>query len=80
MKKAGFGKNQNQNQRYQCLMALRINGMKPVWASPGYEVLMHFRINGIYALRHRPGYECLKAFTASYKEGVFAIKCILGYN
>ena len=45
----------NQNQRYSCLMAFtgyevrmdfRINGMKPVWASPGVEYATKLRLPG----------------------------------
>ncbi|MDE0012546.1 MAG: hypothetical protein OXU36_15455 [Candidatus Poribacteria bacterium] len=32
----------NQNQRYECLMAFKINGIKPIKALPGYEARMGF--------------------------------------
>ncbi|MDE0013393.1 MAG: hypothetical protein OXU36_19770 [Candidatus Poribacteria bacterium] len=39
--------NQNQNQRYECYKAFRINGIYACGHRPGYEVRMDFRINGI---------------------------------
>ena len=58
--------NQNQNQRINALMALRINGIKPIKALPGmnanqnqrYEVRMDFT-----------GYECLMAFPVWHSPG-----------
>ena len=50
---------------------IRINGMKPVWASPGI-----YALNQRYECRvaftgHRPGYECLMAFTGTSTPQIF---------
>ena len=66
---------------YLCLIRIRINGMKPVWASES-TVSMPVGIDrgikpikalpGMNALMafpgHRPGYERLRAFPVCYKD------------
>ena len=52
----------NQNQRYEARVGFRIrikiNGMKPVWASPGMNALMAFP-------GHSAGYKAYKGFTGA---------------